>query len=68
MQEKIQTETEKAISTIMMIRQEVATMGANDYEIPALDKLIDDLKNFKITPSDALKRAFSIQNSKQDYH
>lgn len=53
---------------IMMIRQEVYMMGANDYEIPALDRLLEELRKGKITPEEAIKQARAIQARKQDYH
>lgn len=52
----------------MVIQQEVAVMGSNDYEIPALNKLIERLKKGEISPEKALADAKEIRSSKQDYH
>lgn len=52
----------------MAIQQEVAIMGSNDYEIPALNKLIERLKKGEISSGDAIAQATKIRDSKQDYH
>jgi hypothetical protein len=62
------TKIEDAINTIMAIQQEVAIMGSNDYEIPALNKLIEHLKKGEISSGDAIAQATKIRDSKQDYH
>ncbi len=59
---------EKTINEIEAIKGEVAVMGANDYEIPALEALINSLKNKEILPEKALEQAIKIRDSKQDYH
>ncbi|MES3032136.1 MAG: hypothetical protein V4699_02760 [Patescibacteria group bacterium] len=51
---------------ILVLRQEIAAMGGNDYEIPALDDLIKCLKAGTCTPDDALKQAKEIRSRKQD--
>jgi len=60
--------TEETIRAIMAIQQEVAVMGSNDYEIPTLNKLIENVKNGEISPKEALAQATKIRDSKQDYH
>lgn len=64
----IKDNKEETIKEIMIIRQEVAIMGSNDYEIPALDGLIESLKKGEVLSKDALAEAIKIRNSKQDYH
>ena len=59
---------EKTIGEINILKQEVATMGANDFEIPTFNKIIENLKNGKCSPEDAIKEAMKIRSSKQDYH
>ncbi|MBI5465834.1 MAG: hypothetical protein HY974_00925 [Candidatus Kerfeldbacteria bacterium] len=54
--------------TIMAIRQEVYMMGANDYEIPALDDIIKSLRNGTLSAEEAVQQAMDIKARKQDYH
>ena len=59
---------EQIVEKIMLIRQQIAIMGGNDYEIPTLDNLILRLQKGECSPADALKEAQSMLNKKQDYH
>ncbi len=59
---------EEAITEVGLIRQNVHTMGANDYEIPALRHILEDLEKGEIEPEQAIKQAQEIMYSKQDYH
>lgn len=70
MKERIESQRveETPEDVIMMIRQEVYMMGANDYEIPELDRLLEKLRKGEIKPKDALAQARAIQARKQDYH
>jgi len=43
-------------------------MGGNDYEIPALEKLIESIRNEELSPKEALNQAEKIRDSKQNYH
>lgn len=52
----------------MAIRQEAYMMGANDYEIPALDGIIEKLEKRELSSEDALKEAQTIIGRKADYH
>lgn len=52
----------------MAMRQEVYQMGANDFEIPAIDAIIQEFKDSLCTAEEALKRVAEIRNRKQDYH
>lgn len=67
-QNKPEQSIESVVAEIGNIMTEVSVMGFNDYEIPALMKLMDDVKNKKIDPKEALNQAYSIKNQKQDYH
>jgi hypothetical protein len=59
---------ESAKNEIEAIRQEIYMMGANDYEIPAIDKLIERLERNECSPEEALKKALTIKGGKADYH
>jgi len=59
---------EEALNTVRAALQEVTGMGANDYEIPALNKLISDLEEGVGDPAVIAQKARDIQFSKQDYH
>jgi len=61
-------EKEDAKMAVMCIRDEVAIMGFNDYEIPAIDKIVEDLEADRMTPAEAVEAAWRIKASKQDYH
>lgn len=58
----------QAIGEITAIKQQISAMGANDYEMPTLDKLIESLEKKEISPKDATEQARMILNNKQDYH
>lgn len=60
--------TEQTIAKIKVIENEVNVMGANDFEIPALENLIKSLEKKECTPEDAIKQAINIRDTKQDYH
>ena len=59
---------DEARAWVGFYRQQMAAMGANDYEFPAIDEILDDLESGKIKPADAVKKARRILDSKQDYH
>jgi hypothetical protein len=59
---------EKTVKEIKAIEGEVAVMGVNDYEIPALEALINSVKNKEISPEEAVRQAIKIRDTKQDYH
>jgi hypothetical protein len=61
-------EIDDAIMIVSEIRQQVAVMGANDYEIPAIDRIIEALKLREITPKEAISEANIILGRKNDYH
>lgn len=71
MKERIATipgkEKQEALDHINLMMQECSIMGANDYEIPALQKLVEQLKSDKITPEEAAVQATKIRYSKQEY-
>jgi len=58
----------QAISEVNNIKQQVMAMGANDSENSQFDEIISSLSNKKISPTEAVKQANTILNSKQDYH
>lgn len=57
-----------ALAEIGYIRQEVGLMGANDREIPELDRIAAELREGGVDPQKALEAAREILGSKQDYH
>lgn len=56
------------LDEIGSIRQEVGLMGANDREIPELDRIAAELREGGVDPQKALEAAREILASKQDYH
>lgn len=56
------------LDEIGFIRQEVGLMGANDREIPELDRIAAELREGGADPQKALEAAREILASKQDYH
>lgn len=58
---------ENAELVIGVLRQECSIMGTNDSEIPALNKLIEEVKADKIDPTEAVKQARSIRYGKMEY-
>jgi len=59
---------DEAMAEINFIMQECSVMGANDSEIPTLNRLIKEIEAEEIEPAEALRQAYEIRNSKQDYH
>lgn len=59
---------EEAVMAITIIKQECQNLGANDYEIPALDELIQAVENDEIDPWEAIIRAEAVKASKMVYH
>lgn len=57
-----------AIVHIQAKMQECSVMGANDYEMPALERLIQQVQTKRISPWEAIMQADGIRDSKQDYH
>ena len=71
MLEKITTppiSKEEAEGQIGVILNHVSVMGFNDFEIPELMRLMEDVKNEKVDPQEAVTRANCILEQKQDYH
>jgi hypothetical protein len=58
---------EDAKAHIQLMMQECAVMGTNDFEIPALVRLIKRLDALDITPEEAMSEAEKIRYSKQEY-
>jgi len=50
------------------IMTQAATMGFNDHEIPTFMRLMNEVKTNQIDPQEALTKARSILDQKQDYH
>lgn len=61
-------EINKARTEIMYIRQNTNLLGANDYEMSAIEKILNQLEKKEILPKVAVERAGKILISKQDYH
>ena len=58
----------EAIHEIQMIKAQVGQMGANDFEIPALDELIRRVQSSECSPEFALQEARRIFEQKESYH
>lgn len=63
-----QNGNQNVVNEIMAIRQEIGMMGANDYEIPAVDQIIEKFEKGEYTPEEALQEVNAIKNRKADYH
>ena len=59
---------DRAETEILAIRDLVAGQGANDYEIPTINGILERLKSGKLTPDEALVEAHAINNRKASYH
>lgn len=59
--------TANVLGNIYFTIQKLAPMGRNDYEIPTLTKLANDLETGKITPEEAEKSRAKIEQAKFDY-
>ncbi len=59
---------EETIRKIEFIKQQVAVEGANNYEIPELNNLLEKVKAGDISPEQGLREAEIIQESKNSYH
>ena len=66
--EQKRKELEQAVMIIGELKQQAAIMGANDFEIPALNALIESLKEGECTPEEAIRSAMAMVNRKSDYH
>lgn len=58
----------EALARIASIEQQAQVMGANDYEPSAFNRLREELEQGSLTPTEAVRRAQAILDSKQDYH
>ncbi len=58
----------ESVSIIDQMFYECGVMGANDYELPTLMDLKEQVKDGRISPEEAAKAAEQIRYSKQDYH
>jgi len=63
-----QNNMSEALNEILAMRDEIALMGANDYEMGAIRNILGRLKNGECTPTDALRETQSIKDRKSDYH
>lgn len=59
---------DSAIAEINLILQQIATMGANDFEIPTLYGIIENIRRGVTSPEEGLEDAKRILINKQDYH
>lgn len=62
------SDVEVAESEIGALQDQIYAMGANDYEMPAIQDILDSLRGGKIEPSEAVRQVRQIKDSKQDYH
>lgn len=53
---------------ILAISNQIAIMGANDYESSTIESILQDLRMSKITGQEAMQKAREILAAKQDYH
>lgn len=58
----------EVLKLIEGIIKECSVMGANDSELPELEKIKGALLDKKISAAEAQKMATRIRESKQDYH
>ncbi len=58
----------EVLNELGALRQDVYRMGANDSEIPEIDRIIEQFRNGECTAEEALAKVYKIKNSKQDYH
>jgi len=56
------------ISEIMAIRQQVQSSEPIDSEPSDIDEILNQLKENKISPEEALEKARGIRDSMQSYH
>lgn len=66
--ERKPTDIYEAILRIEAVIGECSQMGANDSEIPELRDLVEQVRDRRIEPDKAIRKAESILASKQDYH
>ncbi len=65
---KILNPIDEAEIYIREIITQLGTMGANDFEIPTLNQLIQKVRSQKLSPSEAKNIAFTILDRKQSDH
>ena len=58
----------EAAAEVQAAREMAMVKGANDYEMSAFDRLLQQLLDREITPKEAVAQAGAIVDSKQDYH
>lgn len=59
---------ENLLAVIEQVRALCAAMGANDHEFSTLDNIADRYRKGEIPPEEAIKLAWGVYESKQDYH
>ena len=62
------SEIDVAESEILLLQQQIAVMGANDYELPTINNILAALRAGNMEPNDAVRQVRQIKASKQDYH
>ncbi len=58
----------QAEMAVGVIRDQVAMMGANDMELPAINDLMAKIRHHEIEPAEAIRQAGQILAAKADYH
>ncbi len=58
----------QAMQRIALLIQYAQIMGANDYEPSAFKRIQQQLEEGEISPTEAVRLAQSIVDTKQDYH
>lgn len=59
---------ELARQEVEAIRGEIAILGANDSEFDQLNVIQQDLASGQIAPTEAVRQAVSVRDSKGTYH
>lgn len=66
--ESLETNTPSPEVQIMGILNEIMQLGANDFELDHLNKILDGVKNKTYPPIEAIEEATKILQRKQSYH
>jgi len=57
-----------AVMAVRGLMADLHVMGGNDFEMPTLLKIIDDMENDRLSTKEGLQKAQEIAGAKQDYH
>ncbi len=68
MKERSVMTKKQALEIIKELSHHIYMMGANDMEIPEINRIIKELEKGKLFPKDAVDSVRKILASKSDYH